>query len=98
VFPACNQLIGEQIRSFFGFDHSVFCLHSITGETVSVGFEQTFYQTNENGSLNEELCAVIGNLTGDLECNLTVTFFAVSTNKSGKDIFMFSSSSMASLR
>ena len=57
---------------------------STAGETVSVGFEQTSYQTSENGSLNEEVCAVIGNLMGDLECDLTVTFRAVSNNKTGK--------------
>jgi len=51
---------------------------------VSVGFEQTSYQASENGTLNEEVCAVIGNLMGDLECNLTVTFGAVSNNITGK--------------
>jgi len=51
---------------------------------VSVGFEQITYQASENGPLNEEVCAVISNLQGDLECNLTVTFGAVSNNKTGK--------------
>ena len=51
---------------------------------MSVGFEQTSYQTSENGSLNEEVCAVIGNLMGDLECDLTVTFGAVSNDKTGE--------------
>ena len=60
------------------------CLLPIAGETVSVGFEQTSYQASENGPLNEEVCAVISNLMGDLECNLTVTFGAVSNNKSGE--------------
>ena len=57
---------------------------STAGETLSVGFEQTSYQTSENGPLNEEVCAVIGNLMGVLECNLTVTFGVVSNNKTGK--------------
>ena len=52
-------------------------------ETVSVGFEQTSYSTSEDGPLNVEVCAQIGNLQGDLECNLVVTFNAVSNNKSG---------------
>jgi len=60
------------------------CLLPIAGETVSVGFEQTYYQTSENGPLSEEVCAVISNLIGDLECNLTVTFGAVSNNKTGE--------------
>jgi len=77
----------------FGFDHSV-VIAFITGETVSVGFEQTFYQASENGSLNGEVCAVIGNLTGDLECNLTVTFGAVSNNITGKDNFVLPSSTV----
>ena len=57
---------------------------STAGETVSVGFEQTSYQTSENGPLNEEVCAVVSNLMGDLECDLAVTFRAVSNNKTGK--------------
>ena len=51
---------------------------------MSVGFDLTSYQASENGPLNEEVCAVIGNLIGDLECDLTVTFGAVSNNKTGK--------------
>jgi len=62
----------------------VLCLLPIAGETVSVEFEQTSYQTSENGPLSEEVCTVIGNLMGDLECNLTVTFGVVSNNKTGK--------------
>ena len=71
-------------RSSHSFSLYTSCLLPIAGETVSVGFEQTSYQTSENGPLNEEVCAVIGNLMGDLECNLTVTFGAVSNNKTGK--------------
>ena len=61
-------------------------MYSITVETVTVGFEQTSYSTSEDGPLNVQVCAVISNLLGDLECNLVVTFNAVSNNKSGKVI------------
>ena len=60
------------------------CMYSITVETVTVGFEQTSYSASEDGPLNVRVCAVISNLLGDLECNLVVTFNAVSNNKSGK--------------
>ena len=66
------------------FSVYILCLLAIAGETVSVGFQQIFYQTSETGPLSEEVCAVIDNLMGDLECNLTVTFGAVSNNKTGK--------------
>ena len=51
---------------------------------MSVGFEQTSYSTSEDGSPSVEVCADISNLQGDLECNLMVTFNAVSNTKSGK--------------
>ena len=60
------------------------CVHSTTAETVTVGFEQTSYSASEDGPLNVQVCAEISNLLGDLECNLVVTFNAVSNNKSGK--------------
>ena len=50
---------------------------------MSVGFEPTSYQASEDPPLNGEVCAVIGNLMGDLECDLTVTFGAMSNSKSG---------------
>ena len=78
MFPVISRFI-EYIRYL-----CVLCLFSIAGETVSVGFDLTSYQASENGPLNEEVCAVIGNLIGDLECDLTVTFGAVSNNKTGK--------------
>ena len=59
-------------------------MYSITVETVTVRFEQTSYSASEDGPLNVRVCAVISNLLGDLECNLVVTFNAVSNNKSGK--------------
>ena len=58
-------------------------------ETVTVGFDQTSYSTSEDGPLNVQVCAEISNLLGDLECNLVVTFNAVSNNKSGKVIVIF---------
>ena len=51
---------------------------------MTVGFEQTSYSASEDGPLNVWVCAEISNLLGDLECNLVVTFNAVSNNKSGK--------------
>ena len=60
------------------------CLHSLTVGTVTIGFEQTSYSGSEDGPLNVQVCAEISNLLGDLECNLVVTFNAVSNNKSGK--------------
>ena len=59
-------------------------MYPITVETVTVGFEQTSYSASEDGPLNVQVCAQISNLLGDLECNLVVTFNAVSSNKSGK--------------
>ena len=50
---------------------------------MRVGFRQTSYQASEDPPLNGEVCAVIGNLMGDLECDLTVTFGAMSNSKSG---------------
>ena len=67
------------------------CMYSITVETVTVGFEQTSYSASEDGPLNVQVCAVISNLLGDLECNLVVTFNAVSNNKSGKVYGLLSS-------
>ena len=58
-------------------------------ETVTVGFEQPSYSASEDGPLNVQVCAQISNLQGDLECNLVVTFNAVSNNKSGKVIVIF---------
>ena len=58
-------------------------------ETVSVGFEQTSYSTSEDGSPSVEVCAEISNLQGDLECNLVVTFNAISNNKSGRVVHIF---------
>ena len=55
---------------------------------MTVGFQQTSYQASEDPPLNGEVCAVISNLMGALECDLTVTFGAVSNNKSGKCDFM----------
>lgn len=53
-------------------------------ETVTVGFNQTSYSASEDGPLDVEVCAVINNLLGDLECNLVVTFNAVPNSISGK--------------
>ena len=52
-------------------------------ETVTVGLEQTSYSASEDESPNVQVCAEISNLLGDLECNLVVTFNAVSNTKSG---------------
>ena len=52
-------------------------------ETVTVGLEQTSYSASEDEPLNVQVCAEISNLLGDLECNLVVTFNAVSNTKSG---------------
>ena len=57
---------------------------SHTVETVTVGFNQTSYSASEDGPLNVQVCAEISNLQGDLECNLVVTFNAVSNSTSGK--------------
>jgi len=81
VFPIISTLVGRSGRCF---SLCVLYLLCIAGETVSVGFEQASYQTSESGPLSEVVCAVIGNLMGHLECNLTVTFGAVSNNKTGK--------------
>ena len=56
---------------------------------MSVGFEQTSYSASEDGPPSMEVCAEISNLLGDLECNLVVTFNAVSNNKSGKVVVIF---------
>ena len=54
-----------------------------------VGFQQTSYQASEEDPpLSGEVCAMISNLMGALECDLTVTFGAVSNTKSGKYDFM----------
>ena len=66
-------------------------MHSTTAEMVIVGFEQTSYLASEDGPLNVQVCAEISNLLGDLECNLVVTFNAVSNNKSGKVYGLLSS-------
>ena len=55
---------------------------------MTVGFQQTSYQASEDPPLNGEVCAMISNLMGDLECDLTVTFGALSNTKSGKYDFM----------
>ena len=52
-------------------------------EAVTVGLEQTSYSASEDEPLNVQVCAEISNLLGDLECNLVVTFNAVSNTKSG---------------
>ena len=64
-------------------------MHSTTAEMVIVGFEQTSYLASEDEPLNVQVCAEISNLLGDLECNLVVTFNAVSNNKSGEMIHVF---------
>ena len=56
---------------------------------MSVGFEQTSYSASEDGFLSVEVCAQISNLQGDLECNLVVTFNAVSNTKSGKVVHKY---------
>ena len=60
----------------------------IAVETVIVGFQQTSYQASEDPTLSGEVCAMISNLMGALECDLTVTFGALSNTKSGKYNFM----------
>ena len=81
----CLLYIPTDIR-----DHYVtYILHSITVETVTIGFEQTSYSASEDEPLNVQVCAEISNLLGDLECNLVVTFNAVSNNKSGEMIHVF---------
>ena len=65
------------------------CIPSHAVETVSVGFEQTSYSASENGPLNVQVCAEISNLLGDLECNLVVTFNALSNSISGKMVQVF---------
>ena len=62
------------------------CIPSHAVETVSVGFNQTSYSASEDGPQNVQVCAQISNLLGDLECNLVVTFNAVSNSISGKMI------------
>ena len=64
-------------------------LHSLTVETVSVGFEQTSYSASEDGPLNVRVCAEISNLLEDLECNLVVTFNAISNNTAGEVVHIF---------
>ena len=73
----------------FSLNMIIICLFSFAVETVSVGFEQTSYSASEDGSPSVEVCAQISNLQGDLECNLMVTFNAVSNNKSGMVVYIF---------
>ena len=81
----CLLYIPTDIR-----DHYVtYILHSITVETVTIGFEQTSYSASEDGPLNVQVCAEISNLLGNLECNLVVTFNAVSNTKSGKAVHKY---------
>ena len=44
-----------------------------------------------------QVCAEISNLLGDLECNLVVTFNAVSNNKTGKVVHISYSNASKSL-
>ena len=55
-----------------------------TVESVTVGFEPTSYTISEDGPLVGEVCVQINNLIGELECNLTINFNAISNDKSGK--------------
>ena len=55
-----------------------------TVENVTIGFEPTSYTISEDGPLVGEVCVQISNLIGELECNLVVTFNALSNEKSGK--------------
>ena len=73
----------------FSLSMIIICLFSLAVETVSVEFEQTSYSASEDGSPSVEVCAQISNLQGDLECNLVVTFNAVSNNKSGVVVHIF---------
>ena len=73
----------------FSLSMIIIYLFSLTVETVSVEFEQTSYSASEDGSPIVEVCAQISNLQGDLECNLVVTFNAVSNNKSGMVVHIF---------
>ena len=57
----------------------------MTVETVTVGFEPTSYTISEDGPLVRQVCVQISNLMGELECNLGVTFNALSNDKSGKE-------------
>ena len=59
-------------------------MHFITVESVTVGFEPTSYTISEGGPLVGEVCVQINNLMGELECNLTINFNALSNDKSGK--------------
>ena len=56
---------------------------------MSVGFEQTSYSASEDGPLNVRVCAEISNLLEDLECNLVVTFNAISNNTAGEVVHIF---------
>ena len=56
----------------------------ITVETVTVGFEPTSYTMSEDGPLVGQVCVQISNLMGELECNLTINYNAISNDKSGK--------------
>ena len=60
------------------------CMHSTTVESVSVGFQPTSYTISEDGPLVGQVCVGISNLTGELECNLTINLIALSNSKSSK--------------
>ena len=60
-------------------------IHPMTVETVTVGFEPTSYTISEDGPLVGQVCVQISNLMGELECNLTINFNALSNDKSGKE-------------
>ena len=77
------------IKVFIDYQDQNFFIKMSAVETVTVGFEQTSYSTSEDGSPSVEVCAEISNLQGDLECNLVVTFNAVSNNKSGMVVHIF---------
>ena len=77
------------IKVFIDYQDQNFFIKMSAVETVTVGFEQTSYSTSEDGSPSVEVCADISNLQGDLECNLVVTFNAVSNNKSGMVVHIF---------
>ena len=59
-------------------------MHFTTVESVTVGFEQTSYTISEDGPLVGEVCVQISNLMGELECDLTINFNALSNDKSGE--------------
>ena len=76
--------VGLKRGSCLAYFNLSVCIHSTSVESVIVGFEPTSYTISEDGPLVGQVCVQINNLMGDLECNLVVTFNAISNNKSGK--------------